>query len=264
MSSAAGVADHSVDRSRDEFFVGYAPAPPWLVFYVRLLMPLLFWAAIGAAAMVSSSQTDPGAGQWHNGEVRTFDGLISAAPYPLIRVPTARLDPPMETLLLVETGKHGANRAAAFDGQTVRVRGWLIERDGRRMVELEPEDGAIERLNDVDGAQLAPPAPKSLGAVTLRGEIVDAKCFLGVMKPGEGKTHKECATMCVSGGIPPMMVTRDAAGNRSYYLLTMPDGSAMDRRILPYIADPVEVRGVLDRVGDLRVLRLDPADVLRM
>ena len=44
-------------------------------------------------------------------------------------------------LLLVEMGKRGAQaRSDAFDGRSVEATGWLLEREGRRMLELAPED----------------------------------------------------------------------------------------------------------------------------
>ena len=60
-----------------------------------------------------------------------------------------------------------------------------------------------------------------LGEVTIIGEIVDSKCYLGVMNPGRTKVHRDCATRCISGGIPPMLVTADAT-----YLLVGTDGRA--------------------------------------
>ncbi|MBI4718532.1 MAG: hypothetical protein HY763_12055 [Planctomycetes bacterium] len=258
----------SSDERRDEFYVGYLPVPPGHLFYLRLLMPLLLWLAVGVAAVVSGSHSDPGAGVWDTGRPQVLEGLLDVAPYPLLRVPSAKLGEPFTTYLLVETGKFGAGRRAApHDGRLVRVSGWLIQRDGRRMIELEPGDGAIEPLESASASdldRLRRPAAEPRGRVRLRGEIVDSKCYLGVMKPGEGKTHKECATLCISAGIPPMLVTRDASGTRSYFLLVRPDGDAQDARILPLVADPVEVSGTLDRVGDLNILRADPADIQRL
>ena len=43
----------------------------------------------------------------------------------------------------------------------------------------------------------------------VKGEIVDPKCFFGVMKPGEGKPHKDCAIRCILGGIPPVLKVTD-------------------------------------------------------
>lgn len=251
----------------DEFYVGYLPMPPRHVFYVRLLMPMALWFALGVAAVVSSSQPEPGAGVWNTGRAEVFEGRIDALPYPLLRIPTARVEQPFQTLLIVETGKFGGGkRALPYDGRIVKLSGWLIERDGRRMIELEPGEGAIQsiELPPAESIQLNRPDARVLGHVNLRGEIVDSKCFLGVMKPGEGKTHKECATLCIAGGIPPMLVTRDPAGQRSYYLLANPDGGALDRSLLPYVADPVEVSGTLEQRGDLQVLRIDTTSIRRL
>jgi hypothetical protein len=51
------------------------------------------------------------------------------------------------------------------------------------------------------------------------GEIVDSKCFLGVMNPGERTVHRDCAIRCLSGGVPPMLAYRDAAGTHLALLL---------------------------------------------
>ena len=36
-----------------------------------------------------------------------------------------------------------------------------------------------------------------LGPVELTGEIADSKCWLGVMNPGEGTVHRDCARRCL-------------------------------------------------------------------
>lgn len=254
--------------AEDEFYVGYLPMPPAYVFYLRMLMPVLLWLAVGAAAVVSSSQFDAGPGTWNTGQPQSFEGVVDARPYALLRVPGGANGAVFTTFLLVETGKFGGGkRAASFDGQYVRVSGWLIERDGRRMIELDPGDSPIaviaDRLSTSD-ATFRSPARRTLATVTLRGEIVDSKCFLGVMKPGFGKTHKECATLCIAGGIPPMLVTQDATGKRDYYLLTTVDGNALDDQVLPFVADPVEVTGDVETLGDLRILRLHAGTIHRL
>jgi hypothetical protein len=101
-------------------------------------------------------------------------------------------------------------------------------------------------------------APREIhGRVTVNGEIVDSKCWLGVMRPGDGHIHKACASICILGGIPPMFVTR-ADGVPSVMLLTLPDGSAIPpERILEFVADPVELSGIVEKRGDLTVLKAD-------
>jgi hypothetical protein len=57
----------------------------------------------------------------------------------------------------------------------------------------------------------------SLGTQTLIGEIVDSKCYLGVMNPGALIPHRACAIRCISGGIPPVLLVRQS--DRSAALL---------------------------------------------
>jgi hypothetical protein len=130
------------------------------------------------------------------------------------------------------------------------------------MVELEPGDRALRAAPTVEGAN--PPAIGASRRVTLRGEIVDSKCFLGAMKPGAGKTHKECATLCIRGGIPPMLATFGEDGSVTCYLLLDPAGGPLSAAALPFVADPVEVTGELDAHGDMLRLRVDVADIHRL
>jgi hypothetical protein len=81
------------------------------------------------------------------------------------------------------------------------------------------------------------------------------------MKPGGGKTHKGCAVLCLSGGVPPMFVTREAAGQEAYYLLTNPEGGPLGQAAVEYVGDPVELTAALERLEDLRVLKVAAADI---
>jgi hypothetical protein len=264
------MADAVRRRRRDEeFFVGYLPMPPTRVVFLRFVIPALLMLAVFVAAALARLHGDPGDGTWDSGVVRSFEGVVIARPYPMLHASGVAESAPTETLLLVEVGKFGGGqRAAAFDGRRVVVSGWPLERGGRRMIELEPGAAAIRAVNgpastaaSADGA--ARPVETRLGHVTLRGEIVDSKCYLGAMKPGDGKTHKECATLCIAGGIPPMFVTRDAGGRTTYYLLTSPDGGPLSAAAHPFIADPVEVTGELVRVADLLELRVAAEQIRR-
>ncbi len=255
----------------NEFYVGYFKTPPALARFLRWVLPILIVAGLAVAWFVSRSQNDPGDGVWHD-DAQAFVGRIAATPYPLIRVPSAQPGRPVETILLVSEGKHGGGeRVAALDGRIARARGTILARDGRRLLELADTDAltADQSLSPAEAARLAAPSVVPMGQVTLRGEIIDPKCYSGAMKPGEGKAHKECATLCIAGGIPPMFVTLDDAGHRSYYLLTNPAGealadSALHEKVLPFVADAVEISGVLEARDDLQVFKIDPASIRRL
>jgi hypothetical protein len=94
--------------------------------------------------------------------------------------------------------------------------------------------------------------------VKVRGEIVDSKCFLGVMVPGAGKTHKECASLCLRGGIPPALYVHDQSGHSSLLLLTGTTGEPIGAQALQVVGEAIDVTGTIERQGGWLVLRTDP------
>lgn len=257
-----------------EFYVGYLKTPGRLARFLVMAAVCLLAGAWAVAWGLAKSQNDPGSGVWHD----TPDGLVgrlSASPYPMLRRSTHRPDAPVESILLVSEGKHGPGQPiAAMDGRTVSIRGTILERDGRRLLELD-SDSAVTPM-EVDGgaaaadsaASVGAPTAASMGRVTLRGEIIDPKCYSGAMKPGEGKAHKECATLCIAGGIPPMFVTLDAKGRKRYYLLTDAAGhglrgDALSDGVLPFVADDVEITGDVEQHDDLTLLKIGPHAIRR-
>lgn len=249
-----------------EFYVAYLGMPPRLRRFIRRLIPSALLVSTAVAWLLARAQNDPGNAVWSTAAPREFVGIVEAAPYPHLRVRSSTAEGAVETLLLVEVGKFGGgSRAAGLSGRGATISGWVLERDGRRMLEMEPGSSLKEAvLPEVDAARLGTAQTVRRGPVSLLGEIIDSKCYLGAMKPGEGKTHKECATLCIAGGIPPMLATIDEAGQRSYFLLTDPAGGALDERILPYVGDAVEIRGELESRDDLSILRMDPANLRRL
>jgi hypothetical protein len=249
----------------DEFYVGYLPLPAGQRRWLRVMLPALLWAIAGAAALMASQMRDAGNGRWTSSDRQVFVGTIDIAPYPVLRqasVDPAPADGPLGAFILVEAGKLGGRAGLEkFQCRRVRVAGSLIHRDGRSMIELAPGSDAVAAIEG-DPASLKKPTP--VGHAELRGEIVDSKCFLGAMRPGDGKTHRACAQLCIAGGLPPMLVTRDAAGHAEYYLLTAPDGTPANALVRPFVAEPVEVRGQVERLDDLQFLRLDPGGILRL
>jgi hypothetical protein len=255
-------AQPKLTDSQPEIYVPYLPVPVRQKAFLRFLVPAVLWLLVGVSLLIAYSQSSPGNAVWDDGVVRTFTGTFHSIPYPAIYADD-RGDGKPGLLLLVEVGKRGAGgRTLPPDATGVSVSGWPLHRDGRWMLELEPGAQAIQPLPNRAPSPL--PTPVSLGRVTLRGEIVDSKCFLGAMKPGEGKTHKECATLCISGGIPPMLVTRNQQGEPTFYLLADSSGGQLSPDVFPFIADAVEVTGELERIGQSLRLRIRRDDVKRL
>ncbi|QDV07001.1 hypothetical protein Poly30_25200 [Planctomycetes bacterium Poly30] len=252
------------DSARDEFFIGWqAEGPPRTMRFVRARV--LWWIALalGVAVLAAISQRPFASSNFEFGAVRTFEGVLEHVPFPVLVVDRPAADPAGPSTsrwLLTVFGKRGAEpHTRPFDGARVRLKGSLIHRDDAVMVELLPETLAVleERSARADDASAATP-------ITLRGEIVDSKCFLGVMKPGNLKTHRACAARCISGGVPPVLLVRDESGRATYFLLVGPAGEAVNERVLPYVAEPIEVTGSVSTRGDLRILRADPEAFRRL
>ncbi len=244
----------------DDFYVGYLPAAPAnLARRTRLIVIAMIASALGLAVLLVLSQSGFGHGVFEYGTERDFKGVVEAAPYPVLAID--RPGDGRSRYLLSSFGKHGALPLVQdFVGAVVKLRGTLVYRDGLTMIEVV--DGSVIPV-DASG----PPADtleRDLGPITLSGEIVDSKCYLGVMKPGNTKAHRDCAARCISGGIPPVLLVRDAAGNASYYLLVGENGESLNHAVLDLIAEPIEVHGQLRRLGDLYSVRADPATFRRL
>ncbi len=259
--------DQAPDQT-DEFFVGYRSVPARLSGFLRLLLPVVLIGAAMIGAGLASQQKDPGGGAWEVGRILTLRGIASSEPYALIRVRGLSSGEPVRTFLLVSRGKFGAAvRMRPFHHQAVQLMETLLHRDDRWMLELSDDPQAIQLIPEAVDLQrelVEASRSRAVGHLSLRGEIIDPKCYIGAMKPGGGKTHKACAQLCVGGGIPPMLVTRDAQRRETFYLLTASNGGVAGAEILACLGDPVEVSGHLERRGDLWVFRLDANGIHRL
>lgn len=249
----------------DEFFVGYLPLPKSLRRPLAAIVSALVVLLLAAGYVLASSTAGAGNGKFAFGKAEGTLGLLSAKPEAMLWTLDPSVTGGVRGTLLVRQGKFGLSaRAAMLDGQLVRVKGASIERDGRRLIELAAEPEAATDATDRERRALEAIATRPLGEVSLRGEIVDSKCFLGRMRPGDQRTHRACAQLCIAGGIPPLFVTRDAAGAETQYLLSTYDGQSLARPLLSFVAEPVEIRGRVVQQGDVLVLQTDPTQVSRL
>src|SRR5713101_6015965 len=240
----------------NDFYVGYLPkAPTALARFVRRVIVVLGLLVVTAALVLVVGQKPFANSAFEFGKVRTFEGVLVTRPFPTLIV--ARAGQPGQQdkysrYLLVAPGKHGADElVAGFEGKRVQVQGQLIYREGGTMVEITPGSITV-----VDTAPADQETTRDMGAVSVTGEIVDSKCYLGVMNPGQGKVHRDCAARCLSGGIPPIFVSTDG---HEQFLLVGPDGGAVGRDALrEFIAEPIQIQGELLETGSTQLLKVDP------
>lgn len=250
------MSERSDADGHDDFYIGWqAAAPSGLARFVRLRVMALFTVTAAIGAVLALARAPFSFARFEYGVVRSFTGRLEHIPYPTLVVARPGAEKSASRWLLTVFGKRGAEGAtAAFNGHDVRFEGSLIHRDGVTMVELLPET-----LVDLGAAATPPSLAAEGGHVRLAGEIVDAKCFLGVMKPGDLKTHRACAARCISGGVPPVLLVRDAEGHATYHLLVDEAGGAVNERVLHLVAEPIAVEGRLVQRDGLTILYADPA-----
>ncbi len=257
-------ADGAEGRTPDQaFYVGYEPkAPKALAPVLRRRAVMLLATVALVAAGLTAGQGPFANSSFEFGVVRPFAGVVRLSPHPQLEVEAPGGG--ISRFHLVALGKHGADaQVADLDNRAVTLDGSLIYRDGETMIEVVT--GSVRAAGAPDRSVFgASPVAASQGVQTLRGEIVDAKCHLGVMKPGEGKPHRACAVRCISGGVPPLFVARDADGPPRRLLLVGPDGGAVGHQVLDFVAEPIEVTGEVLRRGDQWLLRADPATFQRL
>lgn len=240
----------------DRIYVGYLPLTPRDRLFVRAGLVVLLAAVATLAFAAGRDQRSPGAGHWDVENRTTITGVIrtdGAARIVTLHENQAR------TWFLVRPGKVGAGSfLTEFEGLTVTVDGFALTRGDARMLELAGAPAPAQPTGAGPTSGRGPPAEPA----SFRGEIVDLKCYLGAMKPGDGRAHKACATLCVVGGIPAAFITAGADGSVRCLLLRTADGRALPMNLIDRIGEPVEVRGRVAREGDFEWLIVE-ADAVR-
>jgi hypothetical protein len=245
----------------DEFYIGWeAKAALRISKTVRRIVSGLLVLALLVPVVLAVSQRMIGVSVFEWGSIKHFSGVLQATPYPHLLVPrpgNVGDQQQFSTYYLVAPWKFGLKPEdiAAVDGKPVTLKGTLIYRGNQTMIEVQP--GTIQTTNTATTAAL--PKVMALGRQTLTGEIVDSKCFLGVMNPGQLTPHRACAIRCISGGVPPVLLVRRPDGPAVYLLLVSADGTSVNKRVLDKVAEPVEITGELVRQGELLILCADPA-----
>src|SRR2546428_7157339 len=169
----------------DEFFIGYAtPMPVRLARFVTRVVIGLACGVLAWAVTVAAGHVSLESGTFEFGHPQRFTGTVVERPYPALR--PDGVEPNTPWLLLVAPGKHGVDAlVSGVDGRHVTLTGTRILRRSHTMIEVEPASLVVGGGSESNLTSSAIRA-ESFGdrPVRVRGEVVDSKCFLGVMVPG--------------------------------------------------------------------------------
>jgi hypothetical protein len=232
--------------NNNEFYIGWqARAPAVFVKHIRKAVLVVFALALLIGFLLSSSQKKFSTASFEFGKLTEIKGVYYNQPVPLLKV--FDKNNLSITLPLVGYGKHGAGTAlmqlekdkkVSLNGKEITLRGTLLYSDGKILLQIDKNGNPILHIGTASSVQQQ---QKDLGIQTIRGEIIDPKCYFGVMKPGEGKAHRDCAIRCILGGIPPVLHVQNAKGENDYYLVVGENGEPMNEAVQHFVAEPVNL-----------------------
>jgi len=87
--------------------------------------------------------------------------------------------------------------------------------------------------------------------VTLKGELIDIKCYSSGMGGGKGEEHQDCAIQCIKGGLPPGLL--DEKGN-VYMLVPKKGMKGANEALAEHAAHIMTFKGTLQEKGGMKVL----------
>ena len=260
--------------NNDEFYVGYEKRAPrglsrFIVWVVAIVSTLVL-----AYSVINHFLRLPFHSGISHGKYVTLKGVFVVNPYPMLLSKRPGKSAPDQSAIsryyVVPPGKKGLGASAKkWDGKYVSMGGKLIFREHQTMFVINQKSikelkskAAKKRSKKILNASKS----RDLGEFHLKGEIVDSKCYLGQMKPGEGKTHRACATLCIRGGLPPLFITESPklGLKRLYLVLISEEGHPVNQEILDLVAEPVEIKGQIIQKDNLYFFRANPRAYTRL
>jgi len=225
----------------EDFYIGWANRIPRTHRGVLALVTTsaLAWLLLLAVGLARATD-DPGAGtaDWAAGE-QTLRGTVTAAPTPLIQVPSGHV------VILAMSGKYPVVLPPGIEGHAAEATGWLLHRGSLEVLQMTQAPHPINLPSQ-------PTRTQQLGRWRLTGEICDGKCTAGAMRPGTGIAHRACADLCLIEGAPPVFVTTAPIAGTSFLLINAPDAA-----LLKFVGLRVRLDGAVERRGDILVFTPD-------
>jgi hypothetical protein len=258
-----------------EFYIGWLPdAPPRIAKHIRTVVIVLAFFVIAGGTALALLQKKFSTANFEFGQLTAIKGVYYQFPVPSLKVKAsadAFGQSTYITIPLVGYGKFGAEglirelekeRKTSLNEKLVTFKGTLLYSDGKALLQIDKNDSplvAIEKTNTKDLASDI----HELGTMQLNGEILDPKCYFGVMKPGHGKPHRDCAARCIAGGISPVFWVRNAKGETDYYLILDENGNKMNAELKDHIGEPLSLSAKAVRFNDWIILYADKNSIKR-
>jgi len=92
---------------------------------------------------------------------------------------------------------------------------------------------------------------KAMKETTIKGEIIDTKCYLTGMMGGRGEDHKDCAIACIKGGLP-VGILEEGTG-KVYVVVPAKGQKGANEALVQYAAETVTLKGMFLEKGGTKV-----------
>ena len=246
----------------NDFYVGYGAMPKKDRRFLLKAIPAGLIGLGATGTFLGGRAASSGGGRWETGTPVTLKGRIGLHPYPVLWVDGIGH-------VIAGIGKIGADSyCKQFEGKNVEVTGVKITRNDCFMLGV-----AVGDINPIDQTMADVPQLTQLQDVSIIGEVLDAQCFMGIMNPGYGSTHRGCATQCIRGGQPVFFSVGIRGSDKTTgaqtcggngYLLANAAGGKINSEILNHIAVPVTIDAKLEKIGNLHRLVYQTGSLKRL
>ncbi|MBI4428738.1 MAG: hypothetical protein HY562_06430 [Ignavibacteriales bacterium] len=92
---------------------------------------------------------------------------------------------------------------------------------------------------------------KAMKEATIKGEIIDSKCYLTGMMGGKGEDHKDCAIACMKGGLP-VAILEEKTG-KVYVVVPAKGQKGANEALVQYAAETVTLKGMFIEKGGTKL-----------
>jgi len=255
------------NHSPTPFFIGWSNSNPrnLIKFVGRFAFGLFFLSLLIAVGFTSKTKHNS-ISSFDYDHLKDVQGQLISSPFPAIRSISGKDrngNILIRTYPLVNDSKFGANgivdsikKNFNTDRFLSRINGAIIKRGDAMAMELSNGKLSVKVLDKENNIPKI--ALEKIADTSLLGEIIDPKCYLGAMNPGEGKPHRSCAILCIGGGIMPMLTFKTKDGKINYAVLLGENGERINQEVLTYVAEPIRIKGRLYHFDNWYVFYIRP------
>jgi hypothetical protein len=237
-----------------DFYIGYMEKMPASHAHeVKLFVLSVGLIILATLGVLSAAQGPMQTGAFEFGVSSEFEGVLYESPIPMFGLKKAAGGLPAQSMVvLCGFGKQGLpDFAKDHHGKYVRFKGSLIYCQNMVMIEMHDPD-SFEVVDNVERKEYHQQGADFV-STDLVGELIDTKCYLGVMRPALGKVHRGCAVVCLKGGIPPALAVTDETGLQRVVMLAAPEGQSLE--LAPQLAGrQFRVQGHLGQYDQIQIL----------